>query len=106
MIFLHSSLHSTHILNLHLFSANLVKKIDMSYHAAFFSITYTMTLTPFDSFKVKWLNSHIFYELCGCRDDRYASRKAWIWMTIRGKRKQLSTKFEHQDNHIFMKYDK
>ena len=27
-----------------------------------------MTLTPFDSFKVNWLNSHIFYELFGCRD--------------------------------------
>ena len=27
-----------------------------------------MRLTPFDSFKVKWLNSHIFYELFGCRD--------------------------------------
>ena len=27
-------------------------------------------------------------------------------MMIRGKRKQLSTKFEHQDNHIFMKCDK
>ena len=27
-------------------------------------------------------------------------------MTIRGKRKQLSTKFEHQDNHIFMKHGK
>ena len=68
MIFLHSSLHSTHILNLHVFSSNLGKKIDMSYHAPFFSITYTMRLTPFDSIKVKWLNYHIFYELCGCRD--------------------------------------
>ena len=68
MIFLYSSFHSTHILNLHLFSINLVKKIDMSYHAPLFSITYSMRLTPFDSFKVKWLNSHIFYELCGCRD--------------------------------------
>ena len=27
-----------------------------------------MILTPFDPFKVKWLNSHIFYELFGCRD--------------------------------------
>ena len=27
-----------------------------------------MRLTPFDSFKVKWLNSHIFYELFECRD--------------------------------------
>ena len=27
-----------------------------------------MRLTPFDSFKVKWLNSHIFYELFRCRD--------------------------------------
>ena len=67
MIFLHSSFHSTHILNLHLFSANLVK-IDMSYHAQLFSITFIMRLITFDSFKVKWLNSHIFYELCGCRD--------------------------------------
>ena len=68
MIFLHSSFHSTHILNLHLFGANLVKHKNMSYHAPFFSITYTMKLTPFNSFKVKWLNSYIFYELCGCRD--------------------------------------
>ena len=66
LIFLHLSFHSTHILNLHLFSANLVKK--KSYHTSFFSITYTMRLTPFDSFKVKWLNSHIFYELFGFRD--------------------------------------
>ena len=55
------------MLNLHLFRANLVK-IYMSYYAPFFSITYTIRLTPFDSFKVKWLNSHMFYELCGCRD--------------------------------------
>ena len=55
MIFLYSSLHSIHILNLHLFSANLVKKIDMTYHALFFSITYLF-------------NCHIFYDLCGCRD--------------------------------------
>ena len=68
VIILHFSFHSTHILNLHLFSANLVKKKDMSYHALFFSITYTMILTPFDSLKVNWLNSHIFYELCGCMD--------------------------------------
>ena len=40
----------------------------MSDHTSFFSITYTMRLTPFDSFKVKWLNSHIFYELFVCRD--------------------------------------
>ena len=40
----------------------------MSEHTSFFSITYTMRLTPFDSFKRKWLNSHIFYELFGCRD--------------------------------------
>ena len=37
----------------------------MSSHASFFSIIYTMRLTLFDSFKVKWLNSHIFYELFG-----------------------------------------
>ena len=42
--------------------------MNMSYHASFFSITYTMRLTPFDSFKVKWLNSHIFYELFRCKD--------------------------------------
>ena len=66
MIFLHSSFHSTHILNLHLFSGNLVLK--KSYYASFFSITYTMRLTPFDSFKVKWLNSYIFYELYGYRN--------------------------------------
>ena len=69
MIFLHSSFHSTHILNLHLFSASLVQKIiNMSYHTSLFSITYTMRITPFDSFKVKWLNSHIFYDLFECRD--------------------------------------
>ena len=27
-----------------------------------------MRLTTFDSLKVKWLNSHIFYELLGCKD--------------------------------------
>ena len=68
MIFLHSSFHSTHILNLHLFNANFVKQINMSYHASFVSITYTMRLTLFDSFKVKWLNSQTFYELFGCRE--------------------------------------
>ena len=40
----------------------------MSYHVSLFSITYTMRLTPFDSFKVKWLNSQNFYELSGYRD--------------------------------------
>ena len=75
MIFLHSLFHSTHILNLNLFSANLVKQINMSYHALIFLITYTMRLTPFNSFKVKWLNSHIFYELCGCRDIGIQVRK-------------------------------
>ena len=40
----------------------------MSYHASFFSITYTTRLTSFDSFKFKWLNSQIFYELCGYWD--------------------------------------
>ena len=67
MIFLHSSFHFTHILNLYLFSANFVYK-KMSYNASLFSITYTMRLTPFDSFKFKWLNYHIFYQLYGCRD--------------------------------------
>ena len=75
MIFLHSSFNSTHILNLYLFSANLVKKVNISYHASLFSITYTMRLTPFDSFKVKWLNSHILFELCGCRDIGMKVRK-------------------------------
>ena len=69
MIFLHSSFHSTHILNLHPFSANLIKKVkNMSYHESLFSINYTMRLTSFDSFKVKWLNSNIFYKLYGCTD--------------------------------------
>ena len=40
----------------------------MSNHTSFFSITYTMRLTLFDSFKVKWLNSHILYEVFGSRD--------------------------------------
>ena len=62
MIILHSSFHSTHILNLQLFSAN------MSYHASLFSISYTMILIPIDSFKVKRLNSHIFYELYRYKD--------------------------------------
>ena len=39
----------------------------MSNHTSFFLITYTARLTPFDSFKVKWLNSQSFYELFGCR---------------------------------------
>ena len=68
MIILHSSFHSTYILNLHLFSANLVKIKNMSYFASLFSINYTMRVTLFDSFKVKWLNYHIFYELYECRD--------------------------------------
>ena len=101
MVFLHSSFHSPHILNLHLFSVNLVKK--KSYHEPLFSITYTMRLTPFDSFKVKWLNFHIFYELCGCRDIGIQVGKHAL---DDDKRKQLSTKFEPQDNHIFMKYGK
>ena len=42
--------------------------MNMSYHASFFSISYTMRLTPFYSFKFKWLNSHIFYELYGCKE--------------------------------------
>ena len=102
MVFFHSSFHSTHILNLYIFSANLVKK-DMSHHAPFFSITYTMRLTPFDSFKVKWLNFHIFYELCGCRDiGMQVGKHGYRY----DKRKQLSTKFEQQNNHIFMKCGK
>ena len=40
----------------------------MSYHASFFSIAYTMGLTPFDALNVKLLNSHIFYELYGYKD--------------------------------------
>ena len=40
----------------------------MSNHTSLFSITYTMRLTLINSFKVKWLNSHIFYELFECRD--------------------------------------
>ena len=68
MIFLHSSFHSTQILNLHIFRSNLVKNKNIFYHASSFSITYTMRLTPFNSFKVKWLNSHNFYELYGCSD--------------------------------------
>ena len=40
----------------------------MSDNTSFFSSTYTMRLTPFNSFKVKWFNSHIFYDLFGCRD--------------------------------------
>ena len=40
----------------------------MSYHVSLSSITYTMRLIPFDSFKVKWLNYHNFYELYGCSD--------------------------------------
>ena len=56
------------MLNLHLFSANLVKNKNMSYHASFFSITYAMRLSPIDFFKFKWLNFHILYELYRCRD--------------------------------------
>ena len=35
--------------------------MNMSYHASFFSITNTMILTSFDSFKVKWLNSQFSF---------------------------------------------
>ena len=68
MIFLHSSFHSTHILNLHLFSANFLKTKNMSYHELLFSITYTMRRTQLDYFKCKCLNSQIFYDLYGCMD--------------------------------------
>ena len=40
----------------------------MSYDTPFISITYVVRLTPFDFFKVKWLNSNIFYDLCGYRN--------------------------------------
>ena len=33
-----------------------------------FLIAYIMRLSPFDFFEVRWLNSHIFYELCECKD--------------------------------------
>ena len=43
--------------------------MNISYHESFFSIAYTMRLTPFDSFKVKWLSSHIFKVFFyGCKD--------------------------------------
>ena len=42
--------------------------MNMSYHASLFSIAYTMRLSQFDSFKVKWLNSHILHELYGCKN--------------------------------------
>ena len=42
--------------------------MNMSYHVSFFLIANTMRLTLFDSFKVKCLNSHIFYELYGYKD--------------------------------------
>ena len=34
----------------------------------FLHFYYIMRLTPFDFLEVKWLNSHIFYDLCGCKD--------------------------------------
>ena len=40
----------------------------MSYHKSSFLIVYIIRLTTFDSFKVKWLNSHIFYESYGYKD--------------------------------------
>ena len=42
--------------------------MNMSYHTSLFSIAYMKRLTPFGSFKVKWLNSHIFYDLYRCKD--------------------------------------
>ena len=38
-----------------------------SYHASFLTFWLYYKLTPLDFLKVKWLNSHIFYELCGCK---------------------------------------
>ena len=34
-----------------------------SYHVSFLTLKY-----PFDFMKVKWLNSHILNDLCGCKD--------------------------------------
>ena len=78
----------------------------MSYHTSLFSITYTMRLTPFDSFKVEWLNSCIFYELYGCRDIGTQVRSMDMNDDKREEEITLSTKFEHQANHIFMKCGK
>ena len=41
--------------------------MNISYHISLFSIAYTMRLIPFNSFKFKWLNSHIFNELYGSK---------------------------------------
>ena len=65
---LHSSFHSTNILNFNLFSANWVKNMNMSYLASLFLIAYIMRLIPFYSFKIVWLSYQIFYEIYGCKD--------------------------------------
>ena len=77
--------------------------MNMSYHALFFLVAYTMRVTPFDSFKVKWLNSHIFYDLYGCNDIGMRVGRHGHKKMMRGRNKQLSTKFEHQVNCNFMK---
>ena len=37
--------------------------MNVSYHALFFLISYTVRPTPFDFFKVKWMNSYIFNDM-------------------------------------------
>ena len=64
-----------------------------------------MRLTPFDSFKVMWLNSHIFYELCGCRDiGMQVGNHGYEWrQEERGSNSLLNWT---QDNHNFIKLGK
>ena len=68
VIFLLSSRHYTHILNLHIFRLILGINVTMSYHASFPYISYFTRLTRLDLFELKWLNSHIFYKLYGFKD--------------------------------------
>ena len=77
--------------------------MNISNHKSLFSVTHIMRLTPFDSFIVKRLNSQIFYDFIWMQGHRNINRKTRIQMMMKGRRKQLSTKVEHQFNHIFMK---
>ena len=53
----------------------------ISYHASFIGIAYIIRLTLLDLFKVKWSNSHTFYEKCGFQGHRYTNMKAWMKIT-------------------------
>ena len=77
--------------------------MNISNHKSLFSVASIMRLTPFDSFIVKRFNSQIFFEFIWMQGHRNTNIKTRIQMMMKGRRKQLSTKFEHQFNPIFMK---